>query len=732
MNKLNSFILLLLACFVPQTAMAADYYGIKVGGVNVTSDNYSNITGSNIGIYKSGLPSYVRYNSSTKTLTVCNIRIERTGSNNRAILNESCDGLTIHFVGRSLLKAADSSPVRLNANTTITSQLLEGSDNHVVIQGGDEDALTVGSGATLTFLSTKDCPLTLYATNSDGLTGNTGNEQVSIGNSSVTIRGTMGVTSLAKLTVKSSYVNINGAVSGLSSFSMNSDMMCTSGATYMSALGTFLDKSTSTRATAIRLETFTKINATNFPDDAFRSYVTSTHDANSDGVLSYSEALGVTSINISGIGLSDLTGIGRFTNLQTLDCSNNPLQTLRLSFCPTVVTLNCSSCQLTSLSLAQATLLQNLDCSKNSLTLITFSSTPAIRYIDMRNNRIDGDMSATLRSLPSRPSTDRGEIYINGGVNTMPDNICDSWTASSISYIGWDWHLAPCEENTGAQLLNVKIGDEEVTSFNRTYLATLSGVKKNTADGYIQYNPMTQTLSLSGVDIIAPQGECGISFHNMGRPCNIQFGSDPVNIITVNEDGIASDFETNVTVNGKVKIESGKTAIDIYKGSIQGPGTLDCKGEVNGIIFSYGLVISGNPTITAEGTTRFGIMGNTEIHGENTIVSMKGTQGALKASKLILADGLFIGYPENAYLKDYANGIVDASGQTIKDEWVVVSSKDAQTIYDGIESLTPDPSPRRGENWFKHGSTTVNLAGQKVGTGYKGIVVRDGRKILVK
>ena len=118
-------------------------------------------------------------------------------------------------------------------------------------------------------------------------------------------------------------------------------------------------------------------------------------------------------------------------------------------------------------------------------------------------------------------------------------------------------------------------------------------------------------------------------------------------------------------------------------------------------------------------------MGNTEIHGENTIVSMKGAQGALKASKLILADGLFIGYPENAYLKDYANGIVDASGQTIKGEWVVVSSKDAQTIYDGIESLTPDPSPRRGENWF-------NLAGQKVGKDYKGIVVRDGRKVLVK
>ena len=727
MKKLQLFsLLLMLACFVPQAAMSADYYGIKVGGVSVNSDNYSNVTGSNIGIYKSGLPSYVRYNSSTKTLTVCNIKIERTGSNNRAILNESCDGLTIHFVGRSLLKADDSSPVRLNANTTITSETLAGSDNQVIIQGKDEDALTIGSGATLTFQGSKDCTFFLYASNSDGLTGNTGNEQLHISSSSVSIKGTNGLTSLAKLNVKSSYVYIDGTVSKLSSFSMNSDMMCTNGAKFMSTLGTFLNTSTGSKATSIRLETFTPINETNFPDAAFRSYVTSKHDKNSDGVLGYSEALGVTSIDISGIGLSDLTGIGRFTRLQSLDCSNNPLQTLRLSFCPTIATLNCSECQLTSLSLAGATNLQNLDCSKNSLTLISFSSTPDIRYIDMRNNLIDGDMSSTLRSLPSRPSTDRGEIYINGGVNTMPDNICDSWTASSISYIGWDWHLAPCEESTGAQLLNVKIGDKEVTSFNRNYLATLSGVKKNTADGYIQYDPMTQTLKLSGVDITAPEGECGIKFYNMGRTCNIEFGADPVNIITVNKNGIDTDFETNIKVNGKVKIESGLNAIGIYKGSIQGTGSLECMGNISGIIYSYGLTISGSPKITAEGTMQYGIRGNTEVHGENTFIAMKGAQGAFKASKLTLNDGLFIGYPENAYLKDYANGIVDASGQTIKDEWVVISSKDAQSIIDGIKDIRDS----KGLNDLK--DSTYNLAGQKVGKDYKGIVIQGGKKYLRK
>ena len=105
---------------------------------------------------------------------------------------------------------------------------------------------------------------------------------------------------------------------------------------------------------------------------------------------------------------------------------------------------------------------------------------------------------------------------------------------------------------------------------------------------------------------------------------------------------------------------------------------------------------------------------------------MKGAQGAFKASKLTLNDGLFIGYPENAYLKDYANGIVDASGQTIKDEWVVISSKDAQSIIDGIKDIRDS----KGLNDLK--DSTYNLAGQKVGKDYKGIVIQGGKKYLRK
>ena len=107
----KSLSMLALMAVMTVSASAATYYGIKVGGVDVTSANCNNITGDNIKAFSSSKEHYVRYSPTTKTLTFYNVSISRTGSYNRAILNESCDGLIIYFEGYSRLRAADSSPV---------------------------------------------------------------------------------------------------------------------------------------------------------------------------------------------------------------------------------------------------------------------------------------------------------------------------------------------------------------------------------------------------------------------------------------------------------------------------------------------------------------------------------------------------------------------------------------------------------------------------------------------
>ena len=50
--------------------VCAEDYGIKVGGVSVTSSNCNNVTGDKITAYNSAQSYSVKYNPSTKTLTL--------------------------------------------------------------------------------------------------------------------------------------------------------------------------------------------------------------------------------------------------------------------------------------------------------------------------------------------------------------------------------------------------------------------------------------------------------------------------------------------------------------------------------------------------------------------------------------------------------------------------------------------------------------------------------------
>lgn len=67
------------------------------------------------------------------------------------------------------------------------------------------------------------------------------------------------------------------------------------------------------------------VNSISFPNSTFRDYVSSL-DADSDGKLTEEEIAGVASMNVSGLGIQDLTGIGCFTALSELNVSNNQLK----------------------------------------------------------------------------------------------------------------------------------------------------------------------------------------------------------------------------------------------------------------------------------------------------------------------------------------------------------------------------------------------------------------------
>ena len=76
----------------------------------------------------------------------------------------------------------------------------------------------------------------------------------------------------------------------------------------------------------------------------------------------------ISSLDVSGLGISDLTGIENFVGLTELWCSGNSLTSLDVSNIASLTKLDCANNQLTSLDLNNNTSLTWLNCQNNQLT----------------------------------------------------------------------------------------------------------------------------------------------------------------------------------------------------------------------------------------------------------------------------------------------------------------------------------------------------------------------------
>ena len=113
-----------------------------------------------------------------------------------------------------------------------------------------------------------------------------------------------------------------------------------------------------------------EVTSSRFPDAKFRSYVQSNIDTDGDGKLNDKEIDAVTEINVRNSGISDLTGIELFTNLETLNCGKNSLKALNV----------------------RSSALTYLDCSNNEITSLDLTGMPALEYLDCSNNKLSGNI----------------------------------------------------------------------------------------------------------------------------------------------------------------------------------------------------------------------------------------------------------------------------------------------------------------------------------------------------
>ena len=240
------------------------------------------------------------------------------------------------------------------------------------------------------------------------------------------------------------------------------------------------------------------INETNFPDQIFRGWLLDKGNLNgmgADGVLTSGELVQITVLDLSGLGIGDLTGISHFTTLERLNvnnnrltsldvskntrltslyCATNTLEHLDVTGCPELVDLNCERNRLTELNLAGNPKLVQLYCRHNSLTQLDVSRNLELVFIETFDNsltsfdcsmlkkleflHIDYNKLTTLNMSGNPALKDSGFVAANNHLDTLVlPNIPDFTVDAEVFYeqnprTGYDtveWYLDSSFTRTG-------------------------------------------------------------------------------------------------------------------------------------------------------------------------------------------------------------------------------------------------------------------------------------------
>lgn len=117
-------------------------------------------------------------------------------------------------------------------------------------------------------------------------------------------------------------------------------------------------------------------------------------DKNGDGQISEAEAEATVSIHLGPAGISDLTGIASFINLDTLEVLVNPISSPDLSENSSLKSLTLAGCGLTILDISKNGELRHLDCSGNTgldnfLVSLDLSGNPLLESLICQGNELE-------------------------------------------------------------------------------------------------------------------------------------------------------------------------------------------------------------------------------------------------------------------------------------------------------------------------------------------------------
>ncbi len=355
-------------------------FSLWLRGNQVTTANAANLTAL------AGVSGSASFDELTNTLTLNGATITGNNISNAIGLRSQIDGLTIRLEGNNTINVSGYAALQLDKNTTITGtgKLTAQSDiNGIYIYG---DTLTVSGGATVNVFNTGSAGYGIY-----GRTFSDGNV--------ATYYGTLAVegdqTKVQALGPVASVGRLKALV-----MPTGTTLTVTNTSTMAVENGYFYENNVCTRTglrprdyvytTATGMVSITTpreglaIDETNFPDEAFRSYLLA-QSYGTDAILTDDELENISTLTLNDLGISDLTGISHFFALENLYASGN---------------------QLTTLDLEGLTMLEN---------------------VEVMDNQLDSDGITTLiNSLPEGDGTNAVLIYHEGSSregNVQPTSV---------------------------------------------------------------------------------------------------------------------------------------------------------------------------------------------------------------------------------------------------------------------------------------------------------------------
>ena len=181
----------------------------------------------------------------------------------------------------------------------------------------------------------------------------------------------------------------------------------------------------------VLISTLSYSQYTAIPDANFELALAAYDDIPADGQVPTANINSLTTLDVSGQSITDLTGINDFSALTNLTCSNNSLTELNVFEISGLITLTCDNNSLTQLVFNSNLVL--LLCNDNNLTSLDLSLNTGLFHLECQNN--------DLYSLNLKNGNNVGICCVatQGNSNLSCFNVDDavSATAGTGAYAGW-------------------------------------------------------------------------------------------------------------------------------------------------------------------------------------------------------------------------------------------------------------------------------------------------------